>query len=66
MRQRDVELAGFFGSGPFVTRCFRHQTRSIGCKRHLLPVGVTVDLHNIFENLSSCAGLRRCGTIEWE
>lgn len=66
MGTRDVELAGFPGSGPFVTRRFRHQSPSIGTKRSILSVGVTVNPPSALENFSSCTGLRCCETIEWE
>jgi len=66
MGQTDVELAGFFGSRPLVTGCFGDPLRSIGFKRSVLSVAVTVNLRNDFENFSSRAGLRGCETIEWE
>lgn len=66
MGQRDVELAGLFGSRSLVTGCSRDPSRSIGYKRSVLSVAVTVNLRHVFENFSSYAGLRRCETIEWE
>lgn len=66
MGQRDVELAGLFGSRSLMTGCFRDPSRSIGYKRSVLSVAVTVNLRHVFENFSSYAGLRRCETIEWE
>ena len=66
MGQKDVELAGFFGNGPHVTGCFRHPSRSIGSKRSVLSVVVTVNSFDDFENFSSCVDLECCETIEWE
>jgi len=66
MGHRDVELAGVFENGPIVTGCFRHPSRSIGFKRSVLSVVVTVNSSDEAENFSSCADLERCETIEWE
>lgn len=66
MGERDVELAGLFGSGPLVSGCVRHLSRSIGSKRRVLSVGVTVKSRSVLEKFSSCADLERCETIEWE
>ncbi len=66
MGKRDVEPSRFAGSWPLVTNIFRHQSRSIGSKRDVLSVVVTVKLPFAFENFSSCAELRYCETIEWE
>lgn len=61
MGQRDVEPACFFGIGRFVTRRFRHPSRSIGSKRRVPSVFVTVKLSRAYWKFSSCAGLRCCG-----
>ncbi len=41
-------------------------SRSIGSKRRVLSVGVTVNSRSVLENFSSCADLECCETIEWE
>jgi hypothetical protein len=66
MGEKDAELAGFFGSGPLVTRHFRHQSRSIGFKHMVLSVVLTVKLSEALKNFSDREGLRCCGTIEWQ
>jgi len=66
MGKRDVEPDRFAGSWPLVTNSLRHQSRSIGPKRDVLSVVVTVKLPNAFDNFSSCAELRYCEAIEWE
>ncbi len=66
MGKRDVEPGRYAGSWPLVTNSFRYQSRSIGSKRDLLSVVVTVILPSGFDYFSGCAELRYCETIEWE
>lgn len=66
MGKGDVEHAGIFGAGPLVTRRFPHRSRSIGSKRLVLSVVLTVKLSEAPKNFSDREGLRCLGTIEWE
>ena len=66
MGKADVELAGLFGISLIVTGSFRHLSRSVGAKRSVLSVVVTVSWRDEFENSSSCAELRYRAIIEWE
>ena len=66
MGKRDVRVAGDFRSGPLVIRRFRNQSHSIGSKRLVLSVVLTVKLSEGSKNFYCRNRLRDRGTIEWE